>query len=824
MKTNIAALVVCGCFLALGLFSINDTMYYTPDSANYLGWAKSVASLEGFKLTYGPEITRYVINAPLYAVLLSPAALVFPMSLAAAKIVTLLFGVLLLFIFYKYCTARTGATATLLTMVLFALNPQLLLFSTQILSDVPFAVCTLLVFMIVERLVSERTPPQWTFWTLLVLLAAGIHLREVGFALLLAVAAFFAFRKEYTRAGIVFLAPLAVYLLWYFRNEVIIASRELPDLRNTKLFFGHLFTDQSESLLAEFLARIGNNLSFYAAPLGGLVFIPQYVGWMFSVVRYDDPLFSSTQSVVASLEWVIVGITVAVSSFGLYRIGKTSAIGVLVILFVAFYSGIVILYPISDDRFLLPVLLLAMMCIAMTVKEVHSWITLKPRHSSRAWFGAMFLLIIACSIPNIVWLNNFVSTNAANNTAPDGFYNEIKNQVRYPIEYTKRFKQAGEWVAAQNNPQAIVASHYKEAGTWLGDRRVLSLDLLIAPEDFDVTLRDYECPFVIVHLAGHQLRDFEFQMAVSRRFRFEPVFRAGDVEVLRVDRRGNAPPARDPSVPDSVNAARTQFLAGIRSLTGGDYRAARAAFESLRGIDGLEAPATFYAAVAAEFSMELTDSRQLFRELGLMPQAGALLRQGRSHLEVISWLDSAAQTTSGIERASFYHSSSLSYWLLGFRTPAKEMLQRSMDADPTYFLGPVFGALYEIQEGNAVKAEEYVRLAERLRPTNELVIALKRIVGCADSLQTETDPRRRAPLHLSVGTEYRSIGLNDFAVDEFLSVLETEPDNADALKSLASIYVSKRRFAPAAKMLERMLASNPQDGWAREQLEELRRR
>jgi tetratricopeptide (TPR) repeat protein len=310
-------------------------------------------------------------------------------------------------------------------------------------------------------------------------------------------------------------------------------------------------------------------------------------------------------------------------------------------------------------------------------------------------------------------------------------------------------------------------------------------------------------------------------MTISKRYEFEPVFRSGDIEVLRVHRKDSSSQVMHD---DTTSVVRKQFLAGIRFLDGGSYEAARTTFEHLREVDGFEGPATFYAAVAAEFSLQLEDAGRLFRELSQIPQAGRLLLSATEHKEVIAWLDSAAQAPSTLERASLYFSSSLAYWLMGFRTPARQMLARTREADSTYFLGPIFGALYAMQEDDLLTAEAYARQAERLRAGDERVIAVTHILALADSLQRENSRERRAIFHRSIGDQYRSMGLNDFAVEEFLAVLRDDPENATALRSLAAIYVDKRRFAAAARMLRRLLVVNPRDREMYELLQNIEKR
>ncbi len=819
-RPDLLAWLLIACFGVTMVFSLNTTMYYSPDSANYLGWAKSIAFFHGYELTYGPEISRYVVNAPLYPVLLAPIARFFPLDVTAAKLLTLGFGIVLLLLFYRYTSIRTGAVAALLGLLLLATNPQTALFSTQVLSDVPFGVCMMLVLIVVERLVKEDKPPDWLFWVLVGLLTSGILLREIGFALLLAVVVFFALRKDYVRAGLLLVAPILIYFAWYIRNEVIVANIEFNDLRNTRLFFSHALTGSTGTLADEFVARIRSNLAFYAMPLGNVLFISQHVGWIFPVVNFNDPTLASVQSLADTLTLPIMGLTLLLVVHGFVRLWKTEPTGRLIGMFLVFYASIILLYPINDYRFLFPPLLLMTYLATISMRRILDWVqSKKGKRVSSIGLTAFMVILLA---PNIVWLRNFVTTAAAYKHAPETLYAEIRNQPRYPIEYTKDFPQVDEWITRHSPPSAVIVSRYKEAALWLGGRKLLTLDPLVSPEDFEVALRDYRSSFIIAYMVGHQLHDFEFQMAVSRRFQFEPAFRAGDVQVLRVHPRIDSAESPSAAVSDSGGEMRQQLIAGIRAMENGNYGEAASAFGRLRVVDGFEATGTFYSAVVAELSGNLVEARKLFRESSLLPQSGTLLLQAQAHQEIITSLEGAMKAISNTDRASFYHSASLSYWLLGFRRQAGELMQKCIAADSTYFIGPVFAALYDLQNGDIRSAERFVDRARHIRPGDPLVASLHTIMTAASSLQHASDPRERASLLVVIGKEFMSLGLNDFAIEDLVQATELDPTNGNALRHLGDLYILKRRFAPAAATLSRLLDIEPADTDVRRKLETIR--
>ena len=108
------------------------------------------------------------------------------------------------------------------------------------------------------------------------------------------------------------------------------------------------------------------------------------------------------------------------------------------------------------------------------------------------------------------------------------------------MEFTKAFSHAGRRIVDHTAASAIVISGWKELALWLDGREVVTLDLLAPSDDFDNLLRDYRIPYIVSVVHLHGLRDFEFHMEQSHRFRFESVYRAADGEVLRVHRRSRS--------------------------------------------------------------------------------------------------------------------------------------------------------------------------------------------------------------------------------------------------------------------------------------------
>lgn len=112
-------------------------------------------------------------------------------------------------------------------------NPLVIVYSTQTLSEVSSAACLILFFIIAEKIVASERPNKLVFAGLLSTFSVGLFFREVGIALMLSATVFFLSRKEYQRAFLVLLIPVVFYLLWLVRNEIIAAGVENPDNDNS---------------------------------------------------------------------------------------------------------------------------------------------------------------------------------------------------------------------------------------------------------------------------------------------------------------------------------------------------------------------------------------------------------------------------------------------------------------------------------------------------------------------------------------------------------------------------------------------------------------
>jgi len=793
--------LLCALFVTECALAINDTIMYSPDSVNYLAWAQSLAALKGFANTLGPSAEHYVFNAPLYPVLLAPVVGVFPGSVIAAKLATLAFGIATLVLFYLFLRRRLSQRAAWLTAAFLAINPLFILFSTQVLSDVPFGLCLVLTLILLEQSAETRERLSPSVIAMILTGCAAVFLREVGFALVFALAVCLALRRQ-TRPLLYLMAALAlVYSAWFIRNEVIVARAENPGLRNISMVFSHVYTASGTSFASEIMSRVVRSAEFYGPALGNLIVAPFALRWTFSVTDSTDQVLLWMQNAMKDLAWPIGALTLAALLLGARRLLRGSA-GMFLCVFLPAYALIIVIYPVSDVRFLFPVLLLMLWGVAegcAALAEKSFW--------SRGGHLVAPICLIVLALPNLAWIRNVVTSNVSFRSDPEAFAQRAIRDDPYPNELLLIPRRASEWVALHSDSATVVASKSMATGLWLHGRPIVVINPLSPVEDFDNKIRDYHVAYLICSLQAHAVPDFLLQMAMSNKHRFISEVTFADVEVFRVLEKTSPAEPSFSLAPDDTHGLLAAYLSAVLSLRDGRSFEAVARFRAISRLPGLETSGLFYSAVSQEFNGNLDSAYALFVQFRTIPQSAAYVSQAQFHEDIISLLRSSSRSLPPEERAARLQEASMGYWILGFRTQAILTLRQGLRADPGFFAGNVFGTIYSLAVGDTAGAHEGVRLAERSRPMDPLTVSLRRVLATIDSLPYSP---HKGHLECEIGRRFAEMGLFDMGIDQSYKALRYG-DDAEALRLLADLYEKKERRGPALQTLRRLALLEPDD-------------
>lgn len=806
--------LICVAFLAIGVLGLNERMMYSPDSARYLLWAKSLAAFEGFANASGPETLRYVVHAPFYPLMLTPLAWLFVDIVIPAKLLTLLCGVGLLVLFFRWTASWAGKGASLIGTLFLALNSLTILFSDHVLSDIPFIAFVVVFFMLAEKMYEHPAEDRWAWW-LVAILTAGIFLREIGLTLLIGALAYLLLTKQYRRLLLVFVIPMLFYLLWYFRNEVYYAGLENPSIRNMRLFMGHYFTADSDSLLREFLGRIEANAAVYLRWGRGLVLFPQFLSQSFAVVSISTPLMEAMNRVLQIAQYPLILLQYGLFGWGVYSGWRKNKTTPLILLFIFFYMCVVLLYPINDMRFLVPMMVIMLHFCVLGGRDLADRLSGRIQRK-RIALALVAITLFLMAIPNAVWAYGYVEGNK-------GYLRDRNDPTR----------QVGQWIAQHSDPSTTVLSRWGEIGLWLDGRKLLLTDNLLTLRAFDSYLRDYSIEYVVTFVSEPGIRDFEFQMLQSRKYSFTPVYRVGRYEIVQVRKLSDirsvevptisAGPGEGQSVVPPVEVdVRNFFARGVRELETGKPSEALHIFSTL-----LESSHSGYIGLFCGISLEIggqyKSALRLYDQLRNQLQAGPFIVHSRYHVMLVKNLEQAEKEKLPAGKAGILQGVSSAYWDLGLRRFAVQLLEKSLREDSTFAPSLIFGMYYSLQQGDTAGAKRYFARLKSNNPKHTIISTVQNILETLDSARAAATIPQRLLWQLRVAKGYAQLGLMDAAIDESYSILDRDSVNVGALQVLADAY-DVQRVAPAIRVLERLVKVKPDDSVASERLERLKKR
>jgi 4-amino-4-deoxy-L-arabinose transferase-like glycosyltransferase len=819
--------LICLGFVVIGALSLNDTTLYTPDSPRYLIWAKSLSAFEGYKDFSNPDPSRYVVHAPLYPLILAPLAWFFGNILLPAKVLTMLFGVALIVLFFVWTARRTNIRAGLLGAFFLAINPLTILFSNHVLSDIPFTVFIVLFFMLAEQM-SDRPDEEKWIWFFVVALTMGIFLREVGLTLLLGAIAYLLVTRQHRRLLLVFTVPVLFYMIWYFRNEIYVAGIENPPMRNMKIFLGHSFTVDDQSLYQEFMARLRINIAVYAILGKGLILFPQHLVRLFTVVIATDPMMGAMNRILNYLQYPLILLQYGLFGWGIYTKWREMKTTQLVILFSLFYLMMVLLYPVNDLRFLVPLM------VVILYYAVIGGYGLAKRFSGSNQRNRLLavLLVVTCAllaVPNGVWIYNYVANNREYLKEINDPVKPYITEVRTPEIFIRPAGLVGKWIADHSSPSTTVLARWKELAFWMEGRKMIDTDPLISMTLFEGILRDYNIGYIVALVTDPGIREFEFQMLQTKKFAFHSVYRAGSLEVIQVDhlyRRYQlvrTPDQVSMALPSDSTlfreaSARGLFQHGVRALEDGREDEALNSFTVLVELTHGSGYMALFRGIALEFGGKYKEALWLFNQFRYQPQAGPFIKHAWYHQMLVTELESALTEPSGYQRAMVYHKVSANYWDLGFRQRAIGTLDLCVRADSSFSPAFIFGMYYCLQVGDTVKARQYFARTQKADPNHMMIKSVRAIFAQMDSIKWSKTSAERLGHELTLAKGYTSIGLRELSIDQALAILEQDPNNVGALEMLVQMYDVKERRWPAVQVLQRLVALKPLDAKAREAL------
>lgn len=455
--SRFALIVILFCFAGLAAARLNQFYFFYPDSADYVLMARGLVNHLAYEQFDFPGSPPFTLRPPGMSLLLIPAGLIAPYEAILAKVTVILFGILLLVLFYAYLCKLDDLTGSstdaeqptrrwpvLCMVLLLATNPYFLLFSTLIMSEVPFMALSLgILYLIASENEGNRKRNLILLTGLFLFLPL---LRTVGIALTLALGTWAITSRKRWRYLIPVTGSLVTLGLWMLRNRSLnsdlYSSLILNNLRSagpvgTVVSMINRSLTHFQSLCETLIPNMpGATPAYERYLLDGLVFLPGPL-WLYSLVSL---------------------LVLAVSIYGMLQLRDRG--GLLCLLYLIFTFAILSVWPWMQPRFVLPLLPVILAFVPAGLRSLGSRLG-NPNTGIRKTLvclpviPAMALLCVQAMTDA-----RLVTTNVQLLRNGETFY-----QTQYPSSHFSNFVAAGNWIREQTPPETRILTRRNDLAT-----------------------------------------------------------------------------------------------------------------------------------------------------------------------------------------------------------------------------------------------------------------------------------------------------------------------------------------------------------------------
>ena len=804
------ALILAGFFLVLGLFRINDLSIYT-DSTRYLIWGHSLSEFRGFVDDTQPIPSRFVMNAPLYSVLLVPPQWVFPFSVEAAKVWTLMFGsIAVAFFFFWLSRYFSNAVAGSLVLVL-ALNPLFLTVSTEILSEAPFMALMVFLLAASDDFFAESRDKRIR-WSFLGCLAVLMLLREVG-AAFVAASIIVLFRQK--RGKDLFLAASlagGLFLVWTLRNSIMVGSAEVEQAANVQYLFRHFVTSDQASILSEFLTRAWLNLKGYAVTIGGRILYP----FPESLIVSPSTLYGYLPPLVNAVAIPLFLLVIAVAALGTKHDLQSGHPGVFRLVSVVGYTVIILLYPVHDMRFFLPLLPLLVLYLAHGWREVEKH--LESLAARKVLAGIIIVLLVA---PNALAAWEILRTNTAYRSDPAHFSQTIPRDSGEMQFFDQPWSLIGAWIRSNSPEGAVIASPVKDIAPFVYPRRVLETSRVLPTPVFERYLRDYNASYLLTVNAWDSVETFQYQMPESRRLWFENLGGSAGIRIHKIHSAILDQRPREELGTVDTTTVRGLLLEGRKAMLGQRYHDALAWFGKCLERSPGQPEIVFQIVGALSFIGDSAGTMNMVEQLFTLPRATAYTQSVQSTIGIMEQTLKAKQLTNASAQSFALFETGLGYWGLGYREAARSVMRTVIRMDSTNFVGALWGIYFARELGDTLESNRFLDRLTLIDRAAQIVGDWEQIRLLGESLRAPKSRRETVENYLALAGVYAKIELFDESLDATLKALKLEPSNVDLWLYKGEVFEKKKAFWGAAAAYREVLTLEPHNSFAKAKLDSL---
>jgi 4-amino-4-deoxy-L-arabinose transferase-like glycosyltransferase len=370
------ALALAALHLVLAFFTFNPTPHVGGDNAAYVSLAKSLVERHAYLELWDPAAHPHTQYPPVWPAIIAFLSLLGLKGWVVLKSAVTAFSVLCIALSYLWLRRTSTREIALIAGFVLAVAPGVLEQAHWELSDVPAWAFTMLALWASTHLVGapetegeagrEAHHGRWLA-VLVVGVILGNFTRSAGLPLVVAAAAWFAWRRQWRDLGILLAAFLPPAFAWWLRGRVYGAPGYLSHLWAVDPYQPRLGTIGPMDMVR----RIGSNL-----------------------VRYEGMHFPILLTWEGEHRYLLGGAVMVLAAAGW---GRRMARPALAEFWVPIYVALLLVWPAtwSGERFVLPILPLILCYAAEAVRDFTAVLG-RPRAAALApAVGAVILLAFA---------------------------------------------------------------------------------------------------------------------------------------------------------------------------------------------------------------------------------------------------------------------------------------------------------------------------------------------------------------------------------------------------------------------------------------------
>ncbi|MBI5216060.1 MAG: glycosyltransferase family 39 protein [Ignavibacteriae bacterium] len=786
-KEHLWLLVVCFLFFVFGLLRVSDRNLLTPDSSQYLLWGNSLAHLQGFVDNTTPEPDKFVNHGPLYSLLIAPVELIFPLSVPAVKVWTLFFGISAIILFYILLLRFFHQTTTVVATTFFAFNPLLLLYSTEVLSDVPFIVAILATFIFYFKQDEETARQNLYFIFLIISIVAATLLREIGLSLVAVVILMYAMRKDWKRAFITAGCVTVALGIWNIRNHLLVEQTVFSQTGNSPWVFDHIMTSLDTSFVNELLVRYWHNLKAYSDFLLGMMFYPTFATQQLSSIFNEASwLYQFIRQIFETGRYFIFFLFLPTFFLGLISPLQHSNTPTLhysiaplynstrapLFLFILAYLLVLCIFPFNDMRYMLPLVPFVLFFCLIGLNNIVN------RFS---WFDFFKQKVFIILLAGVVIIPNAVSVSEM-----------IHHTIRSNKANALPWSELGTWIQENTPENSVIASPLKDLALFSGgERKVFLMYPNIEVPPFEISLRDNHTDYL---LSPHFIEDatmFEMNMLESSRFTFEHVYTAGNLHLYKIHSLLKEP-LREKFDVENTTSISGHLVTARRLMLNEEYKSAERILDSIIQFAPTRPDVIFQRLVCFSLQGNEVQAQQVYQQLTTLPSdVGIYIQPAQRQLELLRLLLEAKTSTSDEIRSVNKLKAASGYWNSGYYNRASSLMKNTLTDSSQFFEGLLWGTHFAIQRQDFKQARHYHQQLWMIDSTNPLVRSYRKILALKDSLRIDTTSYSRSVYHFNLAQFYQKMEMKEEALDEAERSVGVNPKNQEAVELITLIQNKK---------------------------------